>query len=99
MSFKCSFCGKPQSKGKRPTLLLTSVHNVPQYHNIKGHFLGETTEIGGEKPACEACCATPNGLAAIATRTTLGKVLMVEENKDWLVEAIEENVVEEDVDA
>jgi len=89
MSFRCHFCAKPQGKGKRPTLLLTSTHNVPQYHPRKGHFLGETTEIGTERPACDACCLTSGGIGAIALRSTLGKV-QSEENKSWLVEAIEE---------
>lgn len=93
MSFKCYFCNKAQGKGKRPTLLLTSVHTVNQY-DPKAKRMCETLEIGGEKPACEACCATPGGMGAIAMRKTLGKPMTQEDENSWLAEAIEENAEE-----
>jgi hypothetical protein len=72
MSFRCAFCNKAQGKGKRPTLLITGMHEVVQYDR-KGRQVCTTIEVKSEKPACEACCQTTGGQQSIEHRKELGQ--------------------------
>jgi hypothetical protein len=81
MSFRCHFCHKAQGKGKKPTLLITALHEASQFDK-KGRLVSTTIEVKSEKPACEACCMTAGGQNADTLRKELGQPLYPESQEE-----------------